>query len=249
MRSQVTSKCLFWLLLLLIATSSAGATTGGDFKFVSSRFSLQFRHAYGSPALESEKYINDGYLAFKYASFLFRKQLFDKTFGRLYQEKPLSVDFEIGVSDEYRNFSSPPDWETNPYVFRQVDEVKALPIPKIFTLQLVIYRSHKWLDTFKARLGPKLREIELEELCENIDFDFFVDGCYNKKHPAYVITREELNGRTSHYVRYGLFISIEDARKVAEELSHILGFEVQVLERTLSRELIRKALFDESFVI
>jgi hypothetical protein len=249
MRSQVTSKCLFWLLLLLIVTSPAGATTGGHFKFVSSRFSLQLHHAYGSPALESEKYINDGYLAYKYASFLFRKQLFDKTFKSLYQAEPLSIDFEIGVSDEYRNFSSPTDWEINPYVFKNREQVAALPVPKIFTLQLVIYQSPKWLDTFKVSLGQKVREVDLEKLCKDVNSNFFVDGCYNKKHPAYVITSKESDGRTNHYVRYGLFISIEDARNVAEELSRQLGFEVQVLKRTLSRELIRKVLFDESFII
>lgn len=249
MRASVILKFILLLVVSLVTASQTEATTGGFFEFAGDRFSLQLHHAYGSPGLEREKYINDGYLAYKYASFLFRKQLFDKSFRSRYRSQPLSVEFEIGVSDDYRNFTSPPDWQTNAYVFKDTGQVGALPAPTIFTLQLVIYKSDKWLNTFKTRFGQKLREIELEELCENIDFDFFVDGCYNKKHPAYVITREELNGRTSHYVRYGLFISLEDARKVAEELSRILGFEVQVLERTLSRELIRKALFDESFVI
>jgi hypothetical protein len=237
------------LIFSLFVASSARATSTGYFKFVSDQFSLQLRHIYGSSALESRKYMNDGYLAYKYASFLFKKQLLDKSFRSRYDELPLSVDFAIGVGDDYRHFSSPPDWETNPYVLKDVHKVRALPIPKIFTLQLVIYRSDKWLSAFRTRFGQKLREIDLEELCENIDFDFFVDGRYNKKHPAYVITKEEPDGRIDYYIRYGLFISLEDARNVAEELSRILGFEVQILERTLTKKLISKTLFDESFVI
>ncbi len=249
MKTSLLLKSVFLLIVSLAAASPVAATTGGNFVFKSAHFSLQLLHTYGTPGLESEKYINDGYLAFKYASFLFRKQLFDKSFRNRYQAEPLLVDFEIGVSDEYRNFSSPPDWETNPYVFKNIGEVNALPVPKIFTLQLVIYRSPGWLNTFGARFGQKLREINLEDLCKNIDFSFFVDGCDDKKHPVYVMTSERNGGTVNYYVRYGIFLSLEDARNVAEKLSRNLGFEVQVLERKLTRDLIRKALFDTSFVI
>jgi len=249
MKTSLLLKSVFLLIVLLATASPVVATTGGNFEFKSAFFSLQLHHAYGTPGLESEKYINDGYLAYKYASFLFRRQLFDRSFRNRYQAEPLLVEFEIGVSDGYRNFSSPPDWETNPYVFKNVADVDALPVPKIFTLQLVTYRSPGWLNTFVAELGQKVREIDLEELCENVDFSFFVDGCDNKKHPVYVITNERNDGTVNYYVRYGIFLSLEDARKVAQKLSRDLGFEVQVLERKLTRDLIRKTLFDTSFVI
>jgi len=249
MRASIILKSILLLIVSSIAVSPAAATTGGHFKFAGSRFSLQLHHAYGTPGLDRKKYINDGYLAYKYASFLFRKELFDKSFRNRYQAEPLSVDFEIGVSDDYRNFSSPPDWQTNPYVFKNMRGVDALPVPKIFTLQLVTYQSPGWLYAFGARFGQKLREIDLEELCENIDFSFFVDGCDDKKHPVYVITSERNGGTVNYYVRYGIFLSLEDARSVAEKLSRELGFEVQVLERKLTKDLIRKALFDASFAI
>jgi len=249
MRNSVIFKGVFWLIFYLLVASSARATSGGHFKFVSDRFSLQPRHAYGTPALDSRKYINDGYLAYKYASFLFKKQLFDKSFRSGYHEQPLSIDFSIGVSDDYREFRSPLDWKTNPYVFRHVYQVRALPAPKIYTLQLVIYRSEKWLETFKTRFGEKLRQIDLEKLCHDIDFSFFVDACHNKRYPVYVITTQAADGTLTYYVRYGVFISFDDARNVAEELRQVLGFEVQILERPLSKELIRKTLFDQSFVL
>lgn len=249
MRNSVIYKSVFWLIFSIIAASPARATSSGDIKFVSDQFSLQFRCVYGSPAREGRKYINDGYLGFKYAAFLYQKQLFGRSFRSRYSHQPLSIDFTIGVSDDYREFRSPLDWETNPYVFRHVDEVRALPAPKIFTLQLVIYQSEKWLNRFKTRFGQKLREVNLQELCGNVKFSSYVDGCHNKKVPVYTITAQDAGGRLTHHVRYGIFISLDDARNVAEKLSRDLGFEVQVLERTLTRKLIWKVLFDESFVI
>lgn len=249
MRNSLIYKSVFWLIFYLLVASSARATSRGDFKFVSNCFSFQFTCVYGSPAREGKKYINDGYLGFKYAAFLYQKQLFGRSFRSRYHEQPLSIDFTIGVSDDYREFRSPLDWETNPYVFRHVDEIRALPVPKIYTLQLVIYRSERWLETFKTKFGEKLRQIDLEKLCHNIDFSFFVDGCHNKKHPVYVITAQAADGTLTYYVRYGIFISFDDAKNVAEELRQVLGFEVQILEGPLSKELIEKTLFDQSFFL
>lgn len=249
MRNSVIYKSVFWLIFYLLVASSARATSTGDFKFVSNCFSFQFTCVYGSPAREGKQYINDGYLGFKYAAFLYQKQLFGRSFRSRYGHQPLSIDFTIGVSDDYRDFRSPADWKTNPYVFRHVDEVRALPVPKIFTLQLVIYRAERWLKTFKTRFGEKLRQIDLEKLCHDIDFSFYVDACHNKRYPVYVITAQAADGILTYYVRYGIFMSFADARNVAEELRQVLGFEVQILERTLTKKLIWKTLFDESFVI
>ena len=249
MKSLVALSSLLLLVISFIAASPALATTGGDFRFESRLFSLQLRHTYGSPALDSKKYINDGYLAYKYASFLYKKQLFDRSFRDRYSERPLSIDFCIGISDNYRDFLSPSDWETNPYVFKHVDKVRALPVPKIYTLQLAIYESEKWLETFKTTFGQKLKQVGVQELCHNVRFSSFVDCGDEKKHPVYVITAQAADGRLTCYVRYGVFISFDDARNVAEESSQVLGFEVQILERPLSKELIKKTLFDQSFVL
>jgi len=216
---------------------------------VSHQFSLHLYCVYGTPAFFGRRYIDDGYLAFKYAAFLYQKQLSDKIFNRHYRDEPLSIDINVDVGGQYRSFRNPLDWDTSPFVLRQTDEVKALPPTKIFTLQLAIYQSKKWLNRFKTEFGKKLREIDLQELCDNIDFSFFVDGCYKKKVPVYLITIQEDNVRFTHYLRYGIFISLDDARNVAEKLSSELGSQVQILERTLSRKLIWKAFFDESLLM
>jgi hypothetical protein len=249
MKSSAAFSCLLLLAISLIAASPALATTGGEFTFVSRQFSLHPVYTYGSPALDRKKYIDDGYLTYKYASFLYNKQLFDRSFREQYGEQPLSIDFSVDVGDEYREFRKPADWDTNPYVLRHVDQVRALPVPKIYTLQLVIYESEKWLEAFKTTFGQKLKQVDVQELCHNVRFSSFVDGGDEKKHPAYVITIQAGDGRLTYYVRYGVFISLDDARNVAEGFGQVLGFEVQILERPLSKELIRKTLFDRSFVL
>lgn len=212
-------------------------------------FSLHLYCVYGTPAFFGRRYIDDGYLAFRYAAFLYQKQLFDKSFKSRYNDEPLIIDINVDVGGRYRGFQNPPDWDTNPFVLRQTDEVEALPTTKIFTLQLGICQSKAWLNQFKTEFGKKLREIDLQEPRSNIDFSFFVDGCYKKRVPVYVITVREDKVSFTHYLRYGVFISLDDARNAAEKLSRNLGFQVQILERTLTRKLIWKALFDESFVI